>query len=209
MKTTVYEFTPPKIVGALGNSTLEPKFAKAMEREMKKRNFFAVCLPFQVEAKHLKNVVACMHLMDVIGLTVHPVHQRRIIKHLDRLEKMATEVGFVDTIARKGNKLVGMNAWARALKELVGDDKKRPIIILGSDWQALAAAKILGKYPIYRVKNNPSDMIKKVSSDALIIDFIGKAKHLKYKKIIPGTTWDRVQRRISADLILSEIIPTL
>jgi shikimate 5-dehydrogenase len=205
MKTTVYEFTPPKIVGALGNATLEPKFAKAMEREIKKRNFFAVCLPFQVEAKHLKNVVACMHLMDVVGLTVHPVHQRRIIKHLDRTERLASEIGFVDTIARRGSKLVGMNAWARALQELVGDDKKRPVIIIGSDWQALAAAKALKKYPTRRVKNNPSDLAKKIPRGALIIDFEEKAKRLKYKKIIPGATWDRTQRRISADLILSSI----
>lgn len=205
MKTTVYEFTPPQIVGALGNAKLEPQFAKAMERELKRRNFFAVCLPFQVEVRHLKNVVACMKLMDVVGLTVHPVHQRRILKHLDRCEKLATDVGFVDTVARRGKKLVGMNAWARALKELAGKDKKRNIIIAGSSLLARAAAKVLRKYHIRRVKITPRNLMKKVPKNTLVIDFNGKAKHWKYKKITMDPNMERVQRRISADLILSSI----
>ena len=114
MKKTVYDFTPPQIVGALGDDTLDPAFARTIERTLKKDGRDAVCLPFVVAPRYLKNIVTCMRLMDIVGLAVHPSHGKRIMKWLPSVEKRAKDAGFVDVVVRRGKRFVGLNAWARA-----------------------------------------------------------------------------------------------
>lgn len=126
MKSTVYNFTPPRIIGALGDATLNRKFSAALDRELKRRSIDAVCLPFQVTPSHLKNLIACMRLMDIVGLAIHPSHQRRIIKFLPSVEKRAREAGFVDVVVRRNNRFVGLNARSRA----EGKDVRKTIIDL-------------------------------------------------------------------------------
>lgn len=114
MKSTVYDFTPPNIIGALGDDTLDRAYATSLDRALRLRKIDAVCLPFRVAPRHLKNVIACMRLMDIIGLAIHPSHQRRIMKFLPSVEKRAREAGFVDVVVKRGKRLVGLNARSRA-----------------------------------------------------------------------------------------------
>lgn len=117
MKKTTYDFTPPPIIGALGDETLTKEYAASFERELRRRDTDAVCLPFRVAPRHLKNVVACMRLMDIIGLAIHPSLQKRIMKELPSVEKRARDAGFVDVVTRRNNRFVGMNAQARVAEE--------------------------------------------------------------------------------------------
>jgi hypothetical protein len=203
MKTTVYEFSPPLIVGALGDKNLGNDFAKTINRELKHRDCFATCLPFQVEAKYLKNMVACMRLMDIIGLVVHPSHQTRIAKYLNGTNNLAKEVGFVDTVVRRGNKFIGINSWAMALRKLAGKDKKRTIVVVGQNRRANAAVKILSTYNICRVKNNPYGVRHNFPPKSLIFDFREKTKPQSYKGLIKGSVFNNLRTRISVDLIVS------
>jgi len=203
MKTTVYEFSPPLIVGAIGDKKLGDDFARTIDRELKHRDCFATCLPFQVEASYLKNIVACMHLMDVIGLVVHPSHQTRIAKYLSKTDKLAKQAGFVDTVIRRGNKLVGINSWAMALRKLAGKDKKRTIVVVGQNKRAKMAAKILSSYDICRVKNNPPRCLDKLPPKSLIFNFSETTKTQSYKGVVKGSTFNKLRTRIAVDLIVS------
>lgn len=117
MKKTTHDFSPPPIMGAVGDETLTRRYAATFEREIKRRGLTAVCLPLRVAPRHLKNVVACMKLMDIVGLAVHPSLQKRIMKWLPTVEKRARQAGFVDVVVRKNNRFVGMNARSRTIEE--------------------------------------------------------------------------------------------
>jgi shikimate 5-dehydrogenase len=117
MKPTHHDFTPPTIVGALGDATMDARFARAYEREFRAQKVDAACLPFRVERRYLKNIIACMKLMDVAGIIVHPSHAIAIVRHLPSLDRYAREAGFVDVIVRRGTRFVGLNAFALAVLE--------------------------------------------------------------------------------------------
>jgi len=124
MKPTHYDFTPPTLVGALGDATMDARFARTYERAFRAQGIDAACLPFRVEKRYLKNIIACMKLMDVAGLIVHPSHAVAIARHLPRLDRYAREAGFVDVIVRRGRRFVGMNAFARAVREFLRTQKR-------------------------------------------------------------------------------------
>ncbi len=117
MKPTHHDFTPPTLVGALGDATMDARFARAYERAFRAQNIDAACLSFRVERRYLKNIVACMKLMDVAGIIVHPSHAVAIVRHVPMLDRYAREAGFVDVIVRRGTRFVGMNAFALAVME--------------------------------------------------------------------------------------------
>jgi shikimate 5-dehydrogenase len=117
MKKKTYDFSPPPIMGTLGDKTLTRRYASTFEREIKRRGIHAVCLPFRVSPRHLKNVVACMKLMDIAGMAVHPSLQKHMMKRLPNVEKRAREAGFVDVVVRRNNRFVGMNARSRAVEK--------------------------------------------------------------------------------------------
>jgi len=99
-------FEPPMIFGALCDD--EPSSPRGIERAIRSRVAGAVLLPFQVEARHLKNVIDCMKLMDVMGLVVLGAHRKKIAGHVPKLDRSAKAAGRVDVIARRGRGFVGL-----------------------------------------------------------------------------------------------------
>lgn len=98
-------FAPPTIIGALCEREREiPAQLFRRFARLKPRIAF---LPFQVERRHLKNVVACMRLMDVRGLAVFGRHQREIVRHLPSISPAARRAGRVDVVLRKGRRFQG------------------------------------------------------------------------------------------------------
>jgi len=202
MISTVYDFTPPHIVGALGDETLDPTFARAYERLMNKDGIEAVCLPFHVAKRNLKNVVACMRLMDITGMVVHPAHCNGIARWLGKTEKLARDIGSVDTIVRKGSQLVGMNAWARAIRMIAGPNKNRAILVAGSGKKPLAAMRTLARCRIKRTARLRSRDIENMPKDGLIIDFTDSKKRLR--NMAKMSEIDTITRRIAIELLFGD-----
>ncbi|MBN1283076.1 MAG: hypothetical protein JXA24_04805 [Proteobacteria bacterium] len=92
------EFETPVIFGVLCDG--RPAAPRGMERRIRARIPEAVLLPFQVEPRHLKNVLRCMRLMDVEGLIVAGGHRRRMARHITSLDSSARAAALVDVIAR-------------------------------------------------------------------------------------------------------------
>ena len=202
MKSTSYDFSPPRIIGALGDENLDPAFATEFERFLTRRGHNAACLPFRVTPRYLKNVVACMRLMDVAGLVVHAAHARRIVTHLAKMEQEAVELGFVDTVVRRGKDFVGMNAWHRALNGLA-KKKRGAVIVAGRGREAAAAMRALEAHAPRRIAALTATTARTLPRNAVVFDFTSKPKRASVKKIVTPSAIAQEAQLITANLLFS------
>jgi hypothetical protein len=89
------------------SSILRSRFRRAVPK--------ALLLPFQVEKRHLRNVLSCMQLMDICGLSITGEHRRSILRFVSEVDPLARACRSVDTIVRRGNRFCGFCSWADAL----------------------------------------------------------------------------------------------
>ena len=102
-----FEFESPKIIGVLSDRNIPAHLQKRLDGLLKRRRIPYVCLPFRVEPKYLKNVIACMRIMDIEGLIVLGDHARRLARSMAHLTKSAKKAGFVNAIERRKNRFHG------------------------------------------------------------------------------------------------------
>jgi|GEM_PF-3981595 len=105
----------PIIFGVLCKDA--PQVSPTLKRRLAASVKGAVLLPFQVQPRHLKNVVECMRLMDVAGLVIDQAHARAMVRHVPRLHASAKESGRVDIIIRRGRSFQGFCARRMAQAE--------------------------------------------------------------------------------------------
>lgn len=120
-KKNVTMFNTAKIFGTLSEG--HPKVDRWISRELAFASGDAVLLPFQVEKRHLKNVLTCMRLMDVMGLLVKGDLRKDIVRYVPLLDKVAKRANSVDTIIRSKSSFKGFNAIGIALLQLLKDTK--------------------------------------------------------------------------------------
>lgn len=139
-----------KLFGIIGkplHHSPSPKFYNAF---FKKRGLPYRYLPFQVEEKHLKNLVLCMKLCDVAGLNVTTPFKEKVIPLLDGLDASARLCGAVNTIVRKKNRFIGYNTdgvgFLKAIQKRKKFDPKNKIIAMtGAGGAARGIAATLAK----------------------------------------------------------------
>lgn len=73
-----YEFETPKIIGILSDKSVPANVLRKLDTIIKRKHAPYVCLPFKVEPKYVKNVLACMRLMDIDGLIIMGNHEERV-----------------------------------------------------------------------------------------------------------------------------------
>lgn len=110
-----------RLYGIIGNrleKSLSPKLFNSL---FKKSGEEARYLPFEVDRKHLKNLVVCMKLVDVDGLNVTQPYKKAVLPFLDRLDRSAKQAGAVNCIVRRKNRFIGYNTdgpgWVKAFRE--------------------------------------------------------------------------------------------
>lgn len=152
-------------------------------------------LPFCVEARYLKNLVACMKLCDVAGLNVTIPYKEKVIPFLDGLDPSARLCGAVNTVVRRGNRFIGTNTdgagFLRALRRLKRiHPKNKAVLIAGAGGTARAIAAALaaaGARAVWIWNRHP-----------------GRARRLAafFRKKFPGMEWQVAasRRRKGADL---------
>ncbi|PIU58206.1 MAG: hypothetical protein COS89_01590, partial [Deltaproteobacteria bacterium CG07_land_8_20_14_0_80_38_7] len=57
-----------KIIGVLSDKKVPVGISESLALHLEQKDRSYVCLPFVVEAEHLKNIVMCLKLMDIEGL---------------------------------------------------------------------------------------------------------------------------------------------
>ncbi len=95
-----------KIIGVLSDKKVPVGISESLALHLEQKDRSYVCLPFVVEAEHLKNIVMCLKLMDIEGLVITGKHSKDIIKYLET-DMSAKEAGMVNIVKRNGSKLIG------------------------------------------------------------------------------------------------------
>lgn len=201
MKSMRYDFTPPPIVGALGGIGLTAAFARSHERALRECGSQAVCLPFQVERRHLKNLISCMRLMDIEGLIVHAGLSSHLARYLDHLDRMAKSTGLVDTVMRRGNRFVGTSALSRAIDECLKAYPCHVVVVAGTGINANAVRHVLRKLKVKSVRSVPRRIPRKRGVLPLIIDTT-RSTH-RGPHIVPFAQIERRARAIAVELIMA------
>lgn len=140
-----------KILGIIGDPvshSLSPIMQNAALRKMKLPYLY---LPFHVTPKNLAAFFQMVKsrrgvrwgASEIIGFNVTVPHKEKALRYLDRISPEAQAMGAVNTVVRKGNRLVGYNTDAqgflRSLKELARfHPRGKKILILGAGGAARA-----------------------------------------------------------------------
>ncbi len=149
-------------------------------------------LPLPV--KNINNVKASLKALNFLGLNVTIPYKKKIIGHLDFVDKSAKTINAVNTLLCKNNKIKGYNTDILGFKKGLVDkkwNKERPVIIFGAGGAAEAVAYFLKSenikeiIMINRTKNNATKIINRYKN----IKFNYKVKeYIKEAGLIINTT---------------------
>jgi len=99
---------------------------------------------WDVPPRQLGAAVQRLRHADVLGANVTVPHKQAVMAHLDSLSPAATEIGAVNVVSRRGEKLHGDNSDAtgflRSLREAGVDPAGRRVALLGAGGAACAVA---------------------------------------------------------------------
>jgi shikimate dehydrogenase len=95
----------------------------------------------EVSPENLKDAVAGARAMGWAGFNCSIPHKVAVIQHLDGLGESAEIIGAVNTIVRRGDRLIGENTdgkgFVRALRDII-DPKNRKVVLFGAGGAARA-----------------------------------------------------------------------
>jgi shikimate dehydrogenase len=95
----------------------------------------------EVSPENLKDAVAGARAMGWAGFNCSIPHKVAVIQHLDGLGESAEIIGAVNTIVRRGDRLIGENTdgkgFVKALRDII-DPKNRKVVLFGAGGAARA-----------------------------------------------------------------------
>lgn len=183
------------IIGHRLDKSLSPKLFNSLFKKLGKE---ARYLPFEVDRKHLKNLVVCMKLIDVDGLNVTQPYKKKVGRFLDWLDPLARKAGAVNCIVRRKNRFLGYNTdgpgWVKAFREKCGSPLKGKRVTLIGDGGAAAGI---------------GAACRKAGAQVTVLNRSGRHPRLRqnnFRKIFPNT--DVLIHAVPADLDLPlELLP--
>ena len=103
----------------------------------------AVYLCFEVKPEELKSAIAGIRGLGISGVNVTIPHKQAVIKYLDEITEVARRIGAVNTIFRRGDKLIGTNTDAEGFIRDLRDTcrfsaKNKQCIVIGAGGGARA-----------------------------------------------------------------------
>lgn len=125
-----------KIVGIFGypvKHTASPCMHNAAFQAL---NLNWVYLPFEVKPELLEIAVKAIVPLNIQGVNITIPHKRNVVPFLDKLSDEAEFIGAVNTIVKKGNKLIGYNTdgegFIKALEEENISCVGKNVLVLGA-----------------------------------------------------------------------------
>lgn len=96
-----------------------------------------VYVPFVVKPDQLAQATQSLRSLNMVGANITIPHKQKIIPYLDDLTPLARKIGAVNTVIRRGSKLIGENTdikgFISSLKEDGNfDPKNKKAVLLGS-----------------------------------------------------------------------------
>jgi shikimate dehydrogenase len=102
-----------------------------------------VYVAFEPERKNLKDAIWGIRGLGIKGVSVSKPYKEEVIKFLDEIDPIARDIGAVNTILNKGEKLIGYNSdWIGAVQAIEQEIsiKNKKIIIVGAGGAGKAIA---------------------------------------------------------------------
>lgn len=129
----------------IGNPVAHSMSPDIHNSAFQKAGINACYLAFKVE--DLNGAVKGFRALGIKGASVTIPHKIKIMRFLDEIDSTAKIIGAVNTVVRRGERLIGYNTdgegAVKALRDKLGDLRKRRITIIGSGGAARAVAVTL------------------------------------------------------------------
>ena len=121
---------------------------------------------FRLAADSAEEAINLFNELGLSGMNVTAPFKTDIIQYLDKIDDLASQIGSVNTIVKKGSKLIGYNTDYYGITNTLKDVKDKNIIVLGAGGAAKAAIFALIKnnanVTVYnRTKSNAKELIDK------------------------------------------------
>ena len=120
------------------------------EAALKKNGLQGTYIPVEIEPKRFREFMKAFRLLPFTGVNVTVPYKEKVMPFLDELSRDAKAIGAVNTIVRKGKKLVGHNTDVHGFlfslkKDLRFEPKGKTIFLLGAGGAARAVVYGLAK----------------------------------------------------------------
>ena len=108
-----------KIVGIFGNPISHSLSPIMHNSWFKKYKLNFVYLAFNIFPQNLKSAVEAIKSLNIVGINVTVPYKVEVMKYLDKIDVDAKNIGSVNTIVNKNNKLYGYNTdWLGFIEDL-------------------------------------------------------------------------------------------
>lgn len=92
-----------------------------------------VYMAFEPEKKYLKNAIDGIRGLGLKGISISKPYKEEVIQYLDGLDKTAQDIGAVNTVLNRENKLIGYNSdWigaVKAIEEKISIRNKKVVVV--------------------------------------------------------------------------------
>ena len=134
-----------ELVGVFGQPVAENPTIVMQEAGFKALGLNWRYLNLEVAPKDLKTAVSALRVMNFRGINLTIPHKVAVLKYLDEIADDAKLIGAVNTVVKKGDKLIGENTDGKGFLKSLRDDAKvnpkdKKVVILGAGGAARAIA---------------------------------------------------------------------
>ena len=141
-----------KLLGIFGNP-VSHSLSPVMHNEwFAKYKLNCLYLAFDVLPKNLKSAVESIRTLNILGVNVTVPHKVEIMKYLDNIDIAAKNIGSVNTLVNKKNKLYGYNTdwqgFTTDLKTKKVNLKGKSVLVIGAGGAAKAILYALTKLKV-------------------------------------------------------------
>jgi len=131
-----------KVYGVIADPVAHSLSPALHNRAFRRRRLDACYLPFRVPPKQLAEFFEFARDLPLDGMSVTIPHKQSVIEHLDSVDPLAAKIGAVNTVYRKGKKLIGANTDAAGVVSPLAEHMALPkanVLVVGYGGAARAA----------------------------------------------------------------------
>lgn len=179
-----------KLFAVLGNPikhSLSPTIHNYALKKLRLESFYTrFCLPQDISADDLRSFILSS---DLSGVNITLPFKERSYQAVDRVEGIANQIGAINTIVRKEQKLVGYNTDAEGFYHAIKNYNPKHILLLGTGGSARSIALILSKHNIeLTIANRSIEKLSYFKQFGNTMDLNELCKHTQKYDIIVNAT---------------------
>ena len=144
-----------KILGIFGHPIGHSLSPIIHNKWFKKYNLNCIYTAFDILPKNLKSAINSIKPLNIVGINITVPHKVNVMKYLDFTDSNAKNIGSVNTIVNKNNKLFGYNSdYEGFIKDLKANNitlKNKKVLVIGAGGAAKAIVYALNKLKTKKV----------------------------------------------------------